>query len=83
MRRPACADTDAVQHQLETGLGLTPRGLIEHPCFLSGVVTRPDAVAAGILAVADVSTTTYLDLSAIAATRDPVVTANGDRLRFE
>jgi hypothetical protein len=68
---------------LETGLGLTPTGLIDHPYFFSGVVARPDVTAAGVLAVADVATTTYLDLSALAATKDPVVTASGDRLRFE
>ena len=68
---------------LETGLGLTPLGRIEHPQFFSGMVVRPEVTAAGILAVADVSTTTYLDLSALAASRDPVVTASGDRLRFE
>lgn len=69
--------------QLETGLGETPSGPVEHPTFFSGIVARPDVVAAGILAVADVATTTYLDLSALAAVRDPVVTASGDRLRFE
>lgn len=69
--------------ELETGVGLTPLGRIEHPHFFSGLVVRPEVAAAGILAVADVSTTTYLDLSLLAATRDPVVTASGDRLRFE
>ena len=69
--------------QLETGVGLTPEGRIDHPTFFSGMLARPDVTAAGILAVADVATTTYLDLSALAATRDPVVTASGDRLRFE
>ena len=39
--------------------------------------------AAGVLTVADVAATTYFDLSAIMASRDPVVTASGDRLRFE
>lgn len=69
--------------ELQTGLGLTPIGLVEHPHFFSGILARPEVAAAGILAVADVATTTYLDLSALAATRDPVVTASGDRLRFE
>lgn len=68
--------------ELETGLGLTPTGFVDHPHFFSGIVARPEVAAAGILAVADVATTTYLDLSAL-ATRDPVVTASGDRLRFE
>ena len=68
--------------ELETGLGLTPSGLVEHPQFFSGIVARPEVVAAGVLTVADVAATTYLDLSALAM-RDPVVTASGDRLRFE
>ncbi len=62
---------------------MTPVGLVDHPHFFSGMVARPDVAAAGILAVADVATTTYLDLSALAAARDPVVTASRDRLRFE
>lgn len=69
--------------ELETGIGLTPVGLVDHPQFFSGLVARPDVLASGILAVADVATTTYLDLSALAASRDPVVTASGDRVRFE
>ena len=68
---------------LETGLNLTPGGLVSRPEFFSGVLSRPEIAAAGILTVADVATTTYLDLSALAASRDPVVTASGDRLRFE
>ncbi|WP_404386473.1 SWIM zinc finger domain-containing protein [Knoellia locipacati] len=75
--------SEDVRLQLETGTGLTPTGLVEHPTFFSGIVERPDVVAAGILAVADVASTTYLDLSALAGIRDPVVTASGDRLRFE
>lgn len=76
-------DGDALALQLETGAGLTPQGLVDHPTFFTGMVAHPDVTAAGILTVADVATTTYLDLSALAATRDPVVTASGDRLRFE
>ena len=31
--------------ELETGLGLTPSGLVEHPQFFSGIVARPEVVA--------------------------------------
>lgn len=68
---------------LETATGRTPQGVVEHPTFFSGLVARPDVVAAGLLAVADVAATTYFDLSASRASLDPVVTASGDRLRFE
>lgn len=69
--------------QLETARGLTPDGLVDHPRFFSGIVARPDVVAAGVLAVADVAATTYFDLSAVLRSLDPVITASGDRLRFE
>ncbi|WP_137845031.1 SWIM zinc finger family protein [Microbacterium sp. 2FI] len=68
---------------LETAVGLTPVGLREHPAFFSGLVVRPEVMAAGLLAVADVAATTYYDLSMLRASLDPVVTAGGDRLRFE
>lgn len=80
---PRAGDGGGLALHLETGVGLTPRGRVDHPTFFSGMLARPDVAAAGILAVADVATTTYLDLSALMATRDPVVTASGDRLRFE
>lgn len=72
---------------LETALGMTPTGPVEHPRFFSGLVTRPDVTAAALLTVADVAGTRYFDAGlagAVAvAAADPVVTASGDRLRFE
>ena len=69
---------------LETALGVTPSGLVEHPQFFDGFLARPEVVAAGLLAVADVAGTRYVDLAAVRARfLDPVVTASGDRLRFE
>ncbi|HSP60862.1 MAG TPA: SWIM zinc finger family protein, partial [Ornithinimicrobium sp.] len=70
---------------LETALGLTPRGLVEQPRFFSGMLARPDVTAAAVLAVADVATTRYFDagLANRVANPDPVVTASGDRVRFE
>jgi SWIM zinc finger len=70
---------------LETALGATPQGLVEHPRFFSGMLARPQVTAAGVLAVADVAGTRYFDAGTAqrVASLDPVVTASGDRLRFE
>ncbi len=70
---------------LATALGATPGGLVANPTFFSGFVDRPDVTAAGLLAVADVAGSRYADagLAKRLANLDPVVTAGGDRLRFE
>lgn len=70
---------------LETASALTPTGLVERPVFFSGFPARPEVLAAGLLAVADVAATTYADFGQAQrlANLDPVVTASGDRLRFE
>ncbi len=70
---------------LATALGATPAGLVESPTFFTGFVERPDVTAAGILAVADVAASRYADAGLMKrlASLDPVVTAGGDRLRFE
>jgi hypothetical protein len=76
---------DGTRLDLETALAVTPTGLVENPVFFTGFVTRPDITAAGLLAVADVAGSRYADagLAARLASLDPVVTAGGDRLRFE
>lgn len=70
---------------LLTGAAMTPSGLVDDARFFSGFVTRSDITAAGLLAVADVAGTRYADfgLAQRLANLDPVVTAGGDRLRFE
>ena len=69
---------------LETARGLTPDGLVEHPDFFNGLLSRPDVIATGLLAVARVAGTRYsIDLAELRRNLDPVVTAGGDRLRFE
>ena len=70
---------------LETSTALTPDGLVDNPTFFSGFPDRPDVLAAGLLAVADVAGTRYADfgLAQRVANLDPVVTAGGDILRFE
>ncbi|MFJ4740674.1 SWIM zinc finger family protein [Streptomyces sp. NPDC088775] len=67
---------------LETAGGLTPRGAEPHPRFFSGFLTSPDVAARGLLAVADVASTRYYQRT-LPSSLDPVVTGNGDRLRFE
>lgn len=70
---------------LATALGATPTGLVDHPAFFTGLLARPDVAAAGMLAVADVAMARYADpgLMKRLANLDPLVTASGDRLRFE
>ena len=70
---------------LATALGRTPSGDVWNPDFFSGLLARPDVAAAGLLTVADVAGTRYADVGQAArlASLDPVVTAGGDRLRFE
>ncbi len=67
---------------LETSGGLTPAGPQARPTFFSGFLTSPQTAARGLLAVADVAAARYVDRSR-RTLLDPVVTGNGDRLRFE
>ncbi|MGW4380221.1 SWIM zinc finger family protein [Kitasatospora sp. NPDC004531] len=67
---------------LATSGGATPHGDAEHPRFFDGALRHPDAAAAALLAVADVAAARYHRPLA-AASLDPVVTADGERLRFE
>lgn len=67
---------------LETSGGATPAGEAANPQFFNGFLTAPPAAAAALLAVAGVAATRYYQRQAPAAL-DPVVTADGDRLRVE
>lgn len=67
---------------LETSGGATPAGPVARPHFFTGFLTRPAPAAAALLAVADVAAARYYQPD-LARLRDPVVTAQGDRLRFE
>lgn len=67
---------------LATGTALGPSGLVEGPHFFSGFVLDAEQCARGILAVANVAATSYytrVEWSSL----DPVVTSDGERLRFE
>lgn len=67
---------------LETSRGATPSGAEDHPRFFAGFLTSPQVASAGLLAVADVAAARYFQPQ-LRASLDPVVTGNGDRLRFE
>lgn len=67
---------------LETSGGATPAGEAAHPRFFSGFLTAPVAAAAALLTVTDIAATRYYQPAA-PTSLDPVVTADGDRLRME
>ncbi|MEU8249318.1 SWIM zinc finger family protein [Nonomuraea sp. NPDC048916] len=67
---------------LSTSGGTALSGARTHPRFFSGLLTQAAPAAAGLLAVADVALTRYHQPRP-GWTRDPVVTCDGDRLRFE
>ncbi|MFI8321378.1 SWIM zinc finger family protein [Streptomyces sp. NPDC085529] len=67
---------------LETAGGMTPRGAEAHPRFFAGFLAAPQVAARGLLAVADVAAARYYQRTR-PGSLDPVVTGNGDRLRFE
>ncbi|MFB6864641.1 SWIM zinc finger family protein [Streptomyces virginiae] len=82
--RPSALTTEGGTGRLglETSGGLTPVGREAHPQFFAGFLSSPQAAARGLLAVADVAAARYYQRT-LRASLDPVVTAGGDRLRFE
>ncbi|MDH6221408.1 SWIM zinc finger family protein [Streptomyces pseudovenezuelae] len=83
-RRPSALESAAGEQRLglETSRGATPTGVEDHPRFFTGFLTSPQVASAGLLAVADVAAARYYQ-RLLRASLDPVVTGNGDRLRFE
>ncbi|WP_346182541.1 SWIM zinc finger family protein [Streptomyces osmaniensis] len=83
-RRPSVLESAAGGHLLglETSRGATPTGVKDHPQFFAGFLTSPQVASAALLAVADVAAARYYQQQ-LRASLDPVVTGNGDRLRFE
>ncbi len=67
---------------LSTSGGTALSGPQTHPRFFSGLLAQAAPAAAGLLAVADVALTRYHQPRP-GWTRDPVVTCDGGRLRFE
>ncbi|MER6441583.1 SWIM zinc finger family protein [Streptomyces sp. NPDC001185] len=82
--RPSAVRDSATGHSvvLETSGGATPAGEAANPHFFSGLLTAPAATATALLAVADVAAARYYRPTG-GASLDPVVTADGDRLRLE
>ncbi len=72
---------------LATSGGRTAAGPAAHPVFFDGFIGHPEQAAAALLAVAKVARTRFYTppgmVAAILRAADPVVTSNGDRLRFE
>jgi hypothetical protein len=72
---------------LATSGGRTAAGPATHPVFFDGFLGHPEQAAAALLAVAKVARTRFYTppgmVAAILRAADPVVTSNGDRLRFE
>ncbi len=61
---------------------LTPKGLDTKPNFFKGYILYPQVFARGLLVLADITATRYFKYVPVAE-RDPVLTAQGDRLRCE
>lgn len=72
---------------LSTSGGTTSAGPADHPCFFDGFLGNAEQTATALLAVAKVARTRFYVppgmLAAVLRAADPVVTSNGDRLRFE
>ncbi|MCL2378063.1 MAG: SWIM zinc finger family protein [Defluviitaleaceae bacterium] len=61
---------------------LTPSGIITSPNFYRGYALHPQVLARGLLVLGDIVTTRYFKYTP-EALRDPILTAQGDRLRAE
>jgi hypothetical protein len=79
-------DRDGADLCLETSGGSTAAGLATNPRFFAGFLTEPEQAAKGLLSVAAVARARYyvpMTAQRLQEILDPVVTSNGDRLRFE
>jgi hypothetical protein len=69
---------------LATSGGITEAGPAVRPYFFTGFLAEPGAAAQALLATAAIARAQYhVAASTIRMLRDPVVTSNADRLRFE
>jgi len=80
--RASALDAPSGALELATCGGVSLLARTRHPQFFTGFLTRPYVAAAGLVAVARVAGASYVRRSA-GPSLDPVVTSNGDRLRFE
>ena len=70
--------------RLATSGGITETGPAAHPYFFTGFLAEPGPAAQALLATAAIARAQYhIAASTLQMLRDPVVTSNGDRLRFE
>lgn len=69
--------------ELATSGGRTATGPAMRPRFFSGFFAYPQVAAEAVRAVARVASSRYLDLPTPGVSRDPVVTCDGEGLRFE
>ena len=79
-------DRDGADLCLETSGGSTASGRVANPRFFTGFLTEPEQAAKGLLSVAAVARARYyvpMTAQRLQEILDPVVTSNGDRLRFE
>ena len=67
---------------LSIASALTPKGVEENPLFFSGEIIEPVVISAGLLVLADIVSTRYFKYTPVAQ-RDPILSAQGDRLRAE
>ena len=61
---------------------LTPTGIVHHPVFFSGFALYPQIIARGLLVLADITSTNYFQYKP-EFQKDPVLSAQGDRVRAE
>ncbi|NYD66346.1 hypothetical protein BJ972_000865 [Agromyces atrinae] len=61
---------------------LTPAGIDDSPSFFHGFASEPQTLARGLVVLADITATRYFQYTP-ESQRDPVLTAQGDRLRAE
>ena len=61
---------------------LTPKGVEEDPLFFNGEIIDPVVISGGLLVLADIVSTRYIKYVPVAQ-RDPILSAQGDRLRAE
>jgi hypothetical protein len=80
--RPSALDLPGGRLGLETSGGTALAEPAANPTFFTGFLASPAVAAGGLQAVARVASTRYFEQSQVPV-RDPVVTCNGDRLRFE
>ena len=61
---------------------LTPNGIENDPLFFNGEIINPTIVSGGLLVLADIVSTRYFKYVPVDQ-RDPILSAQGDRLRAE